>query len=327
MTDTANLHAFSQHILAAHPVRKSKAQKEFFRSQLTEALQSAGWPVQVQATNGIVKSNNIIAGNLSTAKLIITAHYDTPAVLPFPNFIAPRNTLITLAYQILLAFVAFAIPMLVSYLLQWLWGLLLPGTGMPVLLWPLITWGLLMATLLMVMAGPANKSNVNDNTSGVLTLWETAFALPPELRGRVALVFFDNEELGLLGSAAFKKQYGQQIADATLINFDCVGDGDNLLFVQPATCRKDAALQTALHKAFVPSGGKQVILQHKPFTSYPSDQAHFARGMAVAALHKAPVIGLYVGRIHTKRDTVLMPENILLLRAGIVALAHMDIDA
>ena len=43
--------------------------------------------------------------------------------------------------------------------------------------------------------------------------------------------------------------------------------------------------------------------------------------MGIAALKKAPVIGYYMDRIHTRRDTVLEEKNIQLLRDGAVALA------
>ncbi len=34
-------------------------------------------------------NNNIIIGNIEKAKIFCTAHYDTQAVLPFPNLIVP----------------------------------------------------------------------------------------------------------------------------------------------------------------------------------------------------------------------------------------------
>jgi hypothetical protein len=54
---------------------------------------------------------------------------------------------------------------------------------------------------------------------------------------------------------------------------------------------------------------------------YPSDQANFSRGVGAAALKKAKGGLLYMDRIHTKRDTVYMEENIVYLTEGAVRLA------
>ena len=56
------------------------------------------------------------------------------------------------------------------------------------------------------------------------------------------------------------------------------------------------------------------------FGFYPSDQARFNRGVGVCALKKKPVLGYYMDRIHTGRDTVLMEDNIVLLRDGVLRL-------
>lgn len=53
---------------------------------------------------------------------------------------------------------------------------------------------------------------------------------------------------------------------------------------------------------------------------YPSDQQHFPVSVGVAALKKAPVLGYYMDRIHTPRDTVFDERNIELLRDGAVKL-------
>lgn len=315
------LHPFSRQIFARYPVRKKAAQKAAFRQEVTQQLQAAGWLVYTQSTKGMVPSHNLVVGDVKRAKYIFTAHYDTPARLPVPNFIAPCNLLVTLLYQLLLTVVLIALPLGGMWLFGLVWSLSTRGDAIPFLGLMLVLWGTLVAELWLLVAGPANKSNANDNTSGVLTLLEIALALPEALRPQVALVFFDNEELGLLGSAAFRKAYGS-LSYAALLNFDCVGDGDTLLFVQPKAVRKDAALQRALAEAFVPAGQKRVKLDTSPLTFYPSDQMMLSKGVGVAALRIAPVLGLWVGRIHTRRDTVLDGANLALLREGALRLAE-----
>ena len=46
---------------------------------------------------------------------------------------------------------------------------------------------------------------------------------------------------------------------------------------------------------------------------YPSDQANFPVAVGAAAMQRKPLLGLYMGRIHTARDTVLQEENIAFL--------------
>lgn len=319
----SKLHPFSQNVFTKYPVRKKVAQKEAFRSEVKTALRAAGWPVEVESSGSVVKSHNIVVGDVKTACVIFTAHYDTPAVLPFPNFLAPRNLIVSMLYQVLLAVILVAVPFLGTAVFAWLWRVLtLPPHSVPALLLLAIFWVLLVLAMLMLYMGPANKTNANDNTSGALTLLEIAFALPAELKNQVALVFFDNEELGLVGSAAFRKKHGE-LAQTPLLNFDCVGDGDTLLFVQKAAARKDAALQGALAAAFLPDGKKTPYVDTSPFTFYPSDQYHFKKGIGVAALRKAPLVGLYVARIHTRRDTVLEVDNLLYLRDGAIRLVQL----
>lgn len=314
---TAAFCAFSQRVLQNHMVRKTRRQKQAFRAELAQTLQRAHWPVTIDSGGKLIKSHNVVVGNPRTAQFVCTAHYDTPATLPFPNFLAPQNLVLSLAYQLVLALLIVALPIALPYLMG---RLLPPFAGLPLLLW-LLQLALLMLALFLMLAGPANPNNANDNTSGVLTLLEAALALPPEARAGICFVFFDNEELGLVGSGLFRSHYGS-LRGQTVLNFDCVGNGDTLLFIQPRHCQKDAALQRQLQHAFLPTPGKKVTLDSPRFTFYPSDQVGFARGIAVAAFKRAPIVGLYVNRIHTRRDVVLDEQNIFLLQRGIVRLCQ-----
>jgi hypothetical protein len=56
--------------------------------------------------------------------------------------------------------------------------------------------------------------------------------------------------------------------------------------------------------------GKIAHLEKSATTFYPSDQMGFHTAMAVSAMKKAPVLGLYLDRIHTKKDTAMDEKNI-----------------
>ena len=70
-----------------------------------------------------------------------------------------------------------------------------------------------------------------------------------------------------------------------------------------------------MEAAFLPAGDKDVQVV-RGFSLYPSDNANFKRGVGVCALKHKRVVGYYMDRIHTSRDTVLDQGNIALLRDG-----------
>ena len=148
----------------------------------------------------------------------------------------------------------------------------------------------------------------------MVTLLEIALSLKPEQREKAAFVFFDNEEKGLFGSSAFYRKHRKNMKAELLVNFDCVSDGDHILFFPCAKVRKSGGVQR-LERAYASTADKQVRVI-KGFGFYPSDQKHFPMGVGVAALHRKPLLGYCLGRIHTWRDTAMDERNIELLRQG-----------
>ena len=303
----------TNHLLKHFQIRKSSAQKAAFRDWLTNVLAAAGYEPRIESGGSLVKSNNVVVGNPEKASVVYTAHYDTCAVLPFPNFITPRNFFLYLLYQLLICVPIFALAIGAEVLLLFLWE------DCPLWLAMVVVYAVLAFCIWWIMDGPANKHTANDNTSGVATLLEIALSLPEKDRGKVAFIFFDNEEKGLLGSSQFKKAHGKRMADTLLINFDCVSDGDYIQFYPNKKLKRNKQTLTLLEKAFLSDGIKAVEIVHD-FGFYPSDQKAFVNGVGVAALHKGR-FGYWLGRIHTNRDTVFQAENIELLRRGAVALA------
>lgn len=302
----------SRTILETYQIRKTKRQKADFRQWLCGELTRLGYAPR-EERSGI--SCNLVVGDPETARVIYTAHYDTCAVLPFPNFITPRNLLWYLLYQLLLVAAMFALAIGAEL------GLLLLWEDCPIWLAIGAVYAVLLFCCWWIMTGPANRHTVNDNTSGVLTLVELAQALPAQQREQVALVFFDNEEKGLLGSTAFAKAHKSVRERTLVINFDCVSDGDHIQLFPSAAVKRDHEALAALEQAFPAANGKTTEVV-TGFGFYPSDQVRFRRGVGVCALKKNSIFGYYMDRIHTRRDTVLMEENIHLLRDGSLRLAE-----
>ncbi len=296
---------FSREILDALQVRKSKKQKAHFRARLRAFAAEHGYTYREE--RGAFGAKNAIIGDPTTARVTFTAHYDTCPVLPVPNFITPKRFSIYLAYQLLLTVGIFAVAILIDVLALLLLSLFgVPDAVMDAVSAPLSTVSFLVVFALLLF-GPANRHTVNDNTSGVITLVEIMAALPPELRETAAFIFFDLEEVGLLGSAGYASKHKKEMKNKLLLNFDCVSDGDHILLA----LQKGAAPYADILRASYTQTDDCTVEICKKGVFYPSDQANFHAGVGVCALKYSKILKThYMDRIHTPRDTVMRKENI-----------------
>lgn len=297
-------------ILEHFPVRKSRKQKETFRSTVVSYLSSRGYDVAIEKGNLGVR--NIVVGNPETARYLITAHYDTPTALLFPNLITPCNLLPFLGYQIVITLCILFIAFLPGLLL------LLSGISTEAASW---IWLLcLYVVLALMLVGPANKNNANDNTSGVVAVLEIARSMPENYRKDVCFVLFDLEEAGLLGSAAYRKAHKKQSDHQIVLNLDCIGDGNEIVLFPTKVMKADASKMEHIRTITGTWGSKSISVREKGFAYYPSDQKRFPYGVGIAAFRCSRWAGLYLSRIHTKKDTILEETNVNILRAAIVSL-------
>lgn len=290
-------------ILEKWQVRKTRQQKtefiEFIKGEIPELTVEKG---------GTGKNRNLIVSDVKSAKILLTAHYDTCAQMPFPNFITPRNKLLSLGYGMLIA-VPFLIVMII---LELLFIRLFDNPPLAFCLSYFPTFG---AMFWMLLGGKPNPHTANDNTSGIIQLIEILSALTEDQRRQVAFVFFDNEENGLLGSAYFAKLHKNDgLKDKLILNYDCVSDGDNFLFVTSKTAQERYG--EALAAAFPSAGEKTSEIVSNKKAMYPSDQKHFDTSVAVAALKRHPRFGLYLDKIHTKHDVNFDVRNMDYLTQG-----------
>ncbi len=292
-------------VLIEFPVRKTKAQKEAFRAAVRSYAESRGWQCSVEH-KGLGSGYNVVMGDPEQADYLVTAHYDTPARMPFPNFITFHPVLF-FAYQIVVALGMVAVTVGFSSLVGYLTDH--PGVSF----W--LVYLALIAILYLMLRGPANPSNANDNTSGVITVLETMSALPDDQRQRVCFVLFDLEEAGLMGSAAYRKAHKKATDRQTVFNADCVGDGDHILLMPGKKIKRKQADRIAKWKALcLTAGEKTVSIRDKGFVYYPSDQKNFPWGVGMAAFRQSKQFGLYCNHLHTPKDKTCDQNNIVLLR-------------
>ena len=295
----------SETILKDYMIRKTTAQKTRFIDYMKSAFPAL--TVEEDKNN-----RNLILGDPETARVLLTAHYDTCVQMPFPNFITPMNFWAYLGYQLLIT-----IPfLLIMFLVR---DVVLALTHMDY--WSMLAgyFAMLGAMYYLLKGGPANPWTANDNTSGVITLVELYHAMPQDMKEQVAFVFFDNEEGGLLGSGAFvKKRLKAELKKKLILNFDCVSDGDHFLFVlnKPAMKEYDDAFRTA----FPSTEEKEVLVESTAKAFYPSDQSKFPVNAAVSAMNKHKWWGLYMDKIHTPEDRCFDTDNLAFLRDGTIRL-------
>ena len=299
-------------ILEQFPVRKTKQQKQAFRDAVCGYAEKLGYPCTVERRN--LSCQNIVLGDPEGAKYLVTAHYDTCANMLLPNLITPCNFGLFLLYQILLVVAMIVVSVASGLLLGFLFGRSVMMVTIFVVYWTL---------LLLLLFGPANRSNANDNTSGVVTLLEIARTMPENQRHKVCFVLFDQEELGLLGSSFYRSRHRKASNTQMVLNLDCVGDGDHLRMFPTKRLKQDKRKLSSLYRACGYFGKKDLLVHEKGFSIYPSDQMNFPYGVGICALRKKRKT-LYLSRIHTKKDTVLDETNVNILRAALTTFICCD---
>lgn len=185
-----------------------------------------------------------------------------------------------------------------------------------------------------------------DNGAGVLVLLRVAETLrDTALRGTVHVVFFDMEELGLLGSRAYVETL-DPTSGAVMVNVDIVGYGDTLLY-GPGDLSAEHPLTGHVHRVCARHAAACVGSPRMP----PSDDRSFRRAgipavsLAMLPAEEAHRIWLVLNgglrdtlrgvlappilqTIHTARDTADKLEPAALTRAArIVADLTLALDA
>lgn len=303
-------------ILENYQIRKTNKEKTEFIGYLKKHLSASGYDPERDITveekwKGIFRTRNIIVGDPDKAKVLLTAHYDTCALLPFPNLMAPTSPLLFIAYQLFLVVMIFlvaTIPAVVTGLF----------TENPMIIYYVFELSLILF-LVQVMFGFKNRHAANDNTSGVVALTKFLETLPEEQREKVCVIYFDNEEKGLFGSMHFAEKHKDAAKHTLMINLDCVGDGETIV-----SLAKKEAMNHELYPLYA-----EVMEQNGTYFDgdiqcrkmlpmmFPSDQSNFKKGVGVCALNKSP-LGMYCARIHTPKDTICREENVKVLAEALV---------
>jgi len=279
-------------------IRRSDAQKKVFRDYVLKEVAATGYACETEVLEN--KHHNVVIGNPLTAKVVFSAHYDTPAQGLFPNLMMPRRPVLSILYS-------FGWSLLVALACL---GIAFVGqvAGWYDLTTTLAIYLVLYYTVYFYLCrGRQNKNNKNDNTSGVSAVMSLIAQNPGNKA--IAFILFDNEEKGLLGSKAYSKKYAKEMEKKPLINLDCVGNGKHIVSIIKTDAEALPEVQ-GLQEALQAEGEFSVQFFPMKGSRSRSDYMNFPCGIEVMACHYKKNIGYYCGRIHTKRDTVANVENI-----------------
>ena len=296
MEKVCKMFDYLNHVNDLYPVRRSKEEKERFQKFVLEEAKKANLNAEIEQ---VKEHQNIIIGTPETAKVIFTAHYDTPAASIFPNIMMPRNIILGMIYQlsypILLSLLSLVVAYVIAYILD-------QGVEVAALIYIILFLG---SFYLLTRAFP-NKHNKNDNTSGVAAILSLMMKCNNQ---NAAFILFDNEEKGLLGSKAYNKQHKEMLENKMVINLDCVGFGNNVIFISKKDAENHQYYNTLKNQVLSTNEYLVHFFGTKGSMSN-SDYKNFKCGIGVMTCRKSSLVGFYTSRIHTKFDTVANSRNI-----------------
>ncbi|MBQ2202202.1 MAG: M28 family peptidase [Clostridia bacterium] len=286
------------------PVRNSAAQKAAFREYaLSEAQANSVSSGRQEDNNGHV---NLIFGDPNTARVIFTAHYDTPRRGLLPNLMLVTNPFLRWTYRIgaillmLLPAVGAAFAVFFGFRLNW-------AQPSDRLITILVYHAVYFVMLFLFFRGPANKRNRNDNTSGTAAVMELLETVGT--RSDCAFILFDDEEKGLKGSKAYAAAHPDVKQNPLIVNFDCVGNGDRFIF-SPSEAASGDPLYLSFKDALTENETVDAFFYPRRKARMNSDHKSFVRSVGVCACRYRRLIGCYTGRIHTPMDTVADPKTV-----------------
>ncbi|MBR0311870.1 MAG: M28 family peptidase [Oscillospiraceae bacterium] len=306
------MNRFADRIAREFPVRRKASEKEKFRLWLMGTLRELGYDPKLQRRENALHFGgdavNVVVGDPEKAKLIVVAHYDTGVRALLPPLYLPTRPVTAFLYLALTPVLAllgsFVVSMGIGFALR------MPQLPLPLFLL------LMVASLLYLRFGPSETRNLNDNTSGVAALLETAAALTPGCRDKAAFAFLDGGFGGLSGAKGFRAKY-PSAKEKTVINLNCVAEGGELLILPNKYSRWDGEVLDAILDSFENGEHTTTFLKTDGLIYYPSDNRAFRHSFAVCACETLRGFGRLIRPLRAK---TIDPEKLELLKKGLCKL-------
>ena len=280
------------------PIRNLPEQKKAFRLYAIEKAKNNGFEAKEEANEGHI---NVVIGDPENAKVLFTAHYDTPRRSLFPNLLMPKHKVLHFFYGMCTILPILAISAPIGYFIMKALGgpqvitARAAGVGAYLVIYLLLCF--------LSFKGPVNIHNKNDNTSGVAAVFDLIHKIGKN--DAVAYILFDDEEKGKKGSKAYASAHAAVKQNLLVVNMDCIGNGTTFVAGVPVPAKDDPvypSLQTALEEL-------GAVILPRETTAMNSDQKSFSKGIGIGAcLNKKGFY--YTPYIHTAKDTVASGETI-----------------
>ncbi|MBR3561991.1 MAG: M28 family peptidase [Oscillospiraceae bacterium] len=308
------MNRFADRVQREFPVRRKPTEKEKFRLWLVGTLRELGYQPKLQHRETALRIGgdvtNVVVGDPEKAKLLLVAHYDTGVRTLLPPFYMPTRPLTAFLYLALTPVLVLAGSFVLSFALTFPFNA--PYLTLPLFLILMVT------ALLYLRFGPSETRNLNDNTSGVAALLETAAALTPGCRDKVAFAFLDGGFGGLSGAKGFRARY-PSAKEKTVINVNCVAEGGELLILPNKYSRWDGEVLDAILDSFENGEHTTTFLKTDGLIYYPSDNRAFRHSFAICACETLRGFGRIV---RPAKAADVDPEKIQLLKSGLCKLAE-----
>lgn len=308
------MNRFADRVQREFPVRRKPTEKEKFRLWLVGTLRELGYQPKLQHRETALRIGgdvtNVVVGDPEKAKLLLVAHYDTGVRTLLPPLYMPTRPLTAFLYLALTPVLVLAGSFVLSFALTFPFNA--PYLTLPLFLILMVT------ALLYLRFGPSETRNLNDNTSGVAALLETAAALTPGCRDKVAFAFLDGGFGGLSGAKGFRARY-PSAKEKTVINVNCVAEGGELLILPNKYSRWDGEVLDAILDSFENGEHTTTFLKTDGLIYYPSDNRAFRHSFAICACETLRGFGRIV---RPAKAADVDPEKIQLLKSGLCKLAE-----
>lgn len=266
--------------------RFKRNDKERFLDIIGQHLSELGYEFELKHFGKIVKSINLETKN-NNPDYIFIAHYDTGTIMPF--WLNWLMRLFGINRQILFILLFVFLAHLISLIFK---DFVYPIQN--------IFEGLILLSLLPAFI--PNKRNLDDNTSGVISLLHLAEKFKQNGISNIKLIFVDNEELGQLGSNAHCKylvENGLIKSHCKVYSIDCIGGkGEIPLIIRNSKSSYIDSLQNELTNAF---GNCRTVNMKLPV----SDNYSFRKfgALNLSFVSKSIVKGgFYIENIHSSKD-------------------------
>jgi len=308
-----DMYKVAEVLLHEHGARMTRKHKSMFREFIAELSNSLGYKSKIE---DCFLAKNVVVGDPKTAEIVLTAHYDTPPNMPFDAIMKQIVGLGVGTVGLMgvgMLFTDYVINNCSAENMSQMMNIAMAFNLVPLLSAVGFTG---MGAYTFGLAGGENKKNYDDNTSGVLTLISLMNYykdLPDEEKKKIAFVFFDNEEKGLVGSLCYRARHSlaqyKKVRNQNFINFDCVGVGKRVNLFYTGNAIKPLVKSVAESFESKVDEGYSLNLSKSSMNSM-SDHISFVGTRGNVMILCDEESDKVTNHIHSKKDSKLVLDNI-----------------